>query len=119
MIGTRGKRILPLPLTDIEVRVLGALIEKDMTTPEYYPLSLNALVNACNQKSNRSPIVGYDEPTVARVIEGLREATSPSADRKGSSGAKVPPLGLGDAWSRSSRDGGRRRADAARTAVCR
>ncbi len=44
-----------------------------MTTPEYYPLSLNALVNACNQKSNRSPVVGYDEPTVARVIESLRE----------------------------------------------
>ena len=60
-------------MSDVEVRVLGALIEKDMTTPEYYPLSLNALVNACNQKSNRSPVVGYDEPTVARVIESLRE----------------------------------------------
>ena len=64
---------MPVPLSDVEVRVLGALIEKDMTTPEYYPLSLNALVNACNQKSNRSPVVGYDEPTVARVIESLRE----------------------------------------------
>ena len=64
---------MPLPLSEIEVRVLGALIEKDMTTPEYYPLSLNALVNACNQKSNRSPVVGYDEPTVARAIESLRE----------------------------------------------
>ena len=60
-------------MSDVEVRVLGALIEKDMTTPEYYPLSLNALVNACNQKSNRNPVVGYDEPMVARAIESLRE----------------------------------------------
>ena len=64
---------MPVPLSDVEVRVLGALIEKDMTTPEYYPLSLNALINACNQKSNRSPVVGYDQPTVARAIESLRE----------------------------------------------
>ena len=64
---------MPVPLSDVEVRVLGALIEKDMTTPEYYPLSINALVNACNQKSNRSPVVGYDEPMVARAIESLRE----------------------------------------------
>ena len=64
---------MPSELSDVEVRVLGALIEKDMTTPEYYPLSLNALVNACNQKSNRSPVVGYDEPTATRAIESLRE----------------------------------------------
>jgi uncharacterized protein YceH (UPF0502 family) len=55
-----------------EVRVLGALIEKEATTPEYYPLSLNALVNACNQKSNREPVVDYDERTVRDAIEGLR-----------------------------------------------
>ena len=74
MAASKGRNdLLPLQLTDIEVRVLGALIEKDMTTPEYYPLSLNALVNACNQKSNRSPVVDYDEPTVARAIESLRE----------------------------------------------
>src|ERR1051326_6215963 len=47
-----------------EVRVLGALLEKEIATPEYYPLSLNALVNACNQKSNREPVVSYDEETV-------------------------------------------------------
>ncbi len=64
---------MPVLLSEIEVRVLGALIEKDITTPEYYPLSLNALVNACNQKSNRHPVVGYDEPTAARAIESLRE----------------------------------------------
>lgn len=63
-----------LPLLDsAEVRVLGALIEKEATTPEYYPLSLNALVNACNQKSNREPVVDYDDETVLAAIEGLRE----------------------------------------------
>ena len=56
-----------------EVRVLGALIEKEATTPEYYPLSLNALVNACNQKSNRDPVVDYDEDTVYDAATRLRE----------------------------------------------
>src|SRR5216684_2068733 len=51
-------------LTATEVRVLGSLIEKDITTPEYYPLSLNALVNACNQKSNRDPVMQLDEDAV-------------------------------------------------------
>jgi uncharacterized protein YceH (UPF0502 family) len=60
-------------LTNVEVRVLGALIEKDLTTPEYYPLSLNALVNACNQKSSRDPVVAYDEATVEDAVETLRE----------------------------------------------
>lgn len=55
-----------------EVRVLGALLEKEITTPDYYPLSLNALVNACNQKSNREPVVSYDEDTVEQALEGLR-----------------------------------------------
>ena len=59
-------------LTDVEVRVLGSLIEKERTTPEHYPLSLNALTNACNQSSNRDPIVQYDEATVADAIESLR-----------------------------------------------
>jgi uncharacterized protein len=56
-----------------EVRVLGALLEKEATTPEYYPLSLNALVNACNQKSNRDPVVEYDEDTVYDAVNRLRE----------------------------------------------
>lgn len=56
-----------------EVRVLGALIEKEATTPEYYPLSLNALINACNQKSNRDPVVDYDEDTVYDAAARLRE----------------------------------------------
>jgi len=60
-------------LTPAEVRVLGSLIEKEITTPEYYPLSLNALASACNQISNRDPVVSFDEKTVARALESLRE----------------------------------------------
>jgi len=60
-------------LTETEVRVLGSLIEKDITTPEYYPLSLNALVNACNQKSNRDPVMHLDEDTVRDALEGLQQ----------------------------------------------
>jgi uncharacterized protein YceH (UPF0502 family) len=60
-------------LNDTEVRVLGSLLEKSMTTPEYYPLSLNALTNACNQKSNRDPVVAFDETTVIRALDSLRE----------------------------------------------
>jgi uncharacterized protein YceH (UPF0502 family) len=56
-----------------ETRVLGSLLEKEIATPEYYPLSLNALVNACNQKSNREPVVAYDDDTVESALEGLRE----------------------------------------------
>ncbi|HEY3840130.1 MAG TPA: YceH family protein [Bryobacteraceae bacterium] len=63
-----------LPLLDSEeVRVLGALIEKETTTPEYYPMSLNALVNACNQKSNRHPVVNYDEEIVLQAVDRLRD----------------------------------------------
>ena len=60
-------------LTDTEVRVLGALIEKEITTPDYYPMSLNALVAACNQSSNRNPIMHLEESTVAEAADGLRE----------------------------------------------
>jgi hypothetical protein len=63
---------LELNLHPAEIRVLGALIEKEITTPEYYPLSLNALVNACNQKSNRDPAVSYDEDDVEGALESLR-----------------------------------------------
>src|SRR5467141_1410746 len=60
-------------LNEAEVRVLGALIEKQVTTPEYYPLTLNALMNACNQLSNREPVVHYDDTTVSRALDSLRE----------------------------------------------
>ncbi|MGA3088585.1 MAG: YceH family protein [Terriglobales bacterium] len=64
---------MDLKLTETEVRVLGSLIEKDVTTPEYYPLSLNALVNACNQKSNRDPVMQLDEDAVRDALEGLQQ----------------------------------------------
>ena len=60
-------------LTEIETRVLGALIEKDITTPDYYPLSLNALVNACNQKNNRDPVMTLDESAVREALTTLQE----------------------------------------------
>ena len=62
-----------LHLNQIEVRVLGSLIEKDITTPDYYPLSLNALVNACNQKNNRDPIMSLDEDSVRQALGSLQE----------------------------------------------
>jgi uncharacterized protein len=61
------------PLTDVEVRVLGSLIEKDITTPDYYPLSLNALVNACNQKNNRDPVMTLEDDAVSHALATLQE----------------------------------------------
>ncbi len=60
-------------LTATEARVIGALIEKQLTTPEYYPLTINALIAACNQKTNRDPVVGFDEQTVQKTLDELRE----------------------------------------------
>jgi uncharacterized protein len=60
-------------LNETEVRVLGSLIEKEITTPDYYPLSLNALVSACNQSSSRDPVVHFGEDLVARTLDDLRE----------------------------------------------
>ena len=60
-------------LTEIEVRVVGALIEKQLTTPEYYPLTLNALIAACNQKTNRDPVVSYTEAEIQNTLDVLRE----------------------------------------------
>ncbi len=59
-------------LNEYEVRVLGALVEKQIATPEYYPLTLNALTNACNQKNHRDPVVSYTEGDVERALDGLR-----------------------------------------------
>ena len=61
-----------LELDDVELRVLGCLMEKEAATPEYYPLTLNALLNACNQKSNRDPVVALDEDTVETALDRLR-----------------------------------------------
>jgi uncharacterized protein len=64
---------LQLNLTGVEARVLGALIEKDITTPDYYPLSLNALLNACNQKNNRDPVMNLDEDAIRQALASLQE----------------------------------------------
>ncbi|WP_410221054.1 YceH family protein [Pedobacter sp.] len=64
---------LKLPLLDAaQIRVLGSLIEKSKTTPDYYPMTLNGLLNACNQKSSRKPVVNYDEATVVSALNGLK-----------------------------------------------
>jgi uncharacterized protein YceH (UPF0502 family) len=64
---------LPTVLNNIEARVLGSLVEKQITTPEYYPLTLNSLTLACNQKNNRTPVTSYNETEVAQALESLRE----------------------------------------------
>ncbi len=68
-----GDTVGPIVLSDVEVRMLGSLVEKQLTTPDYYPLTLNALTQACNQLSNREPVVSYDEVTVVRGLNRLRE----------------------------------------------
>lgn len=60
-------------LNEYELRVVGALVEKQISTPDYYPLTLNAVTNACNQKNHRDPVVSYDEATVIRALDALRE----------------------------------------------
>ena len=69
LIPSMDKKVI---LTEIETRVLGSLIEKDITTPDYYPLSLNALVNACNQKNNREPVMSLDEAAVREALSTLQ-----------------------------------------------
>jgi len=64
---------MPDTITPTEARIIGSLVEKQLTTPEYYPLTLNALVNACNQKNNRDPVMSLDEATVSNSIEHLRD----------------------------------------------
>ena len=64
---------MPINLTPTEVRVLGSMIEKQVTTPEYYPLTLNALTLACNQKNNRSPVTSFTESQVEEALNSLRE----------------------------------------------
>ena len=72
-IQLKRNKLVDFILNQVEIRVLGSLIEKEITTPEYYPLTLNALINACNQLSNREPVVSFDEKTVVRALESLRE----------------------------------------------
>jgi uncharacterized protein len=63
---------MDIVLNEVEARVLGSLVEKDVTTPDYYPLSLNALVNACNQKNNRDPVMNLDEDSVRQALDTLQ-----------------------------------------------
>jgi hypothetical protein len=63
---------MTMPINDVEARILGALIEKELTTPEYYPLTLNSLTNACNQKSNRDPVMHLEDEEVVRGLDKLR-----------------------------------------------
>src|ERR1019366_9106688 len=76
---------MDIRLTDVEARVLGSLVEKEITTPEYYPLSLNALLNACNQKSNRDPYMNLDEDAVRQALHGLKEKglAGPASSQEG------------------------------------
>jgi uncharacterized protein YceH (UPF0502 family) len=83
-----GRPALKPELSADEARVIGALIEKEVTTPDQYPLSLNALTNACNQKSNRDPVVAWDERHVQQLLDGLSRRAL-AVDRSGF-GSRVP-----------------------------
>ncbi|MFN0087173.1 MAG: YceH family protein [Blastocatellia bacterium] len=82
---------MTMVLNEYELRVMGAMVEKNIATPEYYPLTLNALTNACNQKNHRDPVVSYDEQTVVRALDSLREKTL--AYTFHGSDARVPKFG--------------------------
>jgi uncharacterized protein YceH (UPF0502 family) len=84
----RGRRNVKVELSADEARVIGALIEKEITTPDQYPLSLNALTNACNQKSNRDPVVSWGEAGVQQLLDGLSRRAL-AVDRSGF-GSRVP-----------------------------
>jgi uncharacterized protein YceH (UPF0502 family) len=92
------------PLHPVEVRVLGALLEKDLTTPEYYPLTVNALQNACNQKSSREPVTAFDEATVSQALDTLRHRGL--ATKVSGAGHRVEKFGhrLGDSMNLGRRE---------------
>lgn len=75
-------------LDDIEARVVGCLVEKDLATPEYYPLTLNALTNACNQKSNREPVMLLEDTDVVRALDSLRQKQMAHQSAEGVRAAK-------------------------------
>ena len=80
-----------IELDAVEARVLGCLIEKEITTPEYYPMTLNALINACNQKSNRDPVITFEEEDVTEALDQLRRKQLASTLTGG--GNRVPKFG--------------------------
>ena len=88
-----GRYLFVVDLSPVELRVLGCLIEKQRTTPDAYPLSLNALRSACNQTTNRDPVVSYDEPTIRSALEELsRRGWTRLASGPGSRAAKFRHL---------------------------
>ena len=97
-------KITPVNLTPIETRVLGALIEKDITTPDYYPLSLNALVNACNQKNNRDPVMTLDEDAVRGALATCKPSAWRPRPRRRQPGDQVRAPLAGGLQFRSPRD---------------
>jgi hypothetical protein len=88
----------PIVLSAAQARVLGALVEKEVTTPEYYPLSLNALINACNQRSNREPVMNLDEEDVRLALRGLEDKGLAGAARADGRVAKYEHR-LGEAFN--------------------
>ncbi len=89
----------PVVLTAVEARVLGALVEKEITTPDYYPLSLNALVNACNQRSNREPVMNVSEDDVRRALNNLQDKSLAGHARSSDSRAAKYEHWLGEAFN--------------------
>jgi uncharacterized protein len=89
----------PIVLTAAEARVLGSLLEKEITTPEYYPLSLNALVNACNQRSNREPVMNLDEEAARLALRGLEDKGLAGPSRSAESRVAKYEHWLGEAFN--------------------
>jgi len=90
---------MEIKLSETAARVLGALVEKEITTPEYYPLSLNALVNACNQKSNREPVMNLDEDAVTAALRSLSDLELAGAADTNDSRARKYEHRLGEAFN--------------------
>jgi uncharacterized protein YceH (UPF0502 family) len=90
---------MEIKLTETAARVLGALVEKEITTPEYYPLSLNALVNACNQKSNREPVMNLDEDAVTAALRSLSDLELAGAADTNDSRVRKYEHRLGEAFN--------------------
>ena len=91
----------PIVLTAAEARVLGALVEKEATTPDYYPLSLNALGNACNQRSNREPVMSLDEDDLRQALNGLERKQLAGRVRSGDGRVTKYEHWLGEAFNLS------------------
>lgn len=89
----------PILLSPAEARALGALLEKEINTPEYYPLSLNALVNACNQRTNREPVMNLDEEEVRQALHGLEEKQLAGASRSAEGRVAKYEHWLGEAFN--------------------